>query len=110
MDKYTALQSTLCQQLLSLSSDGQLVARYHKQNPYFEDAFDTPPQPEIVTFDTPFAGRFGLIICFDILFHMPTVVLLEKVRKSLCVITTHCLQLLLTSAFLLCISVRVSVS
>uniref|UniRef100_A0A3Q1IVG2 Biotinidase n=2 Tax=Anabas testudineus TaxID=64144 RepID=A0A3Q1IVG2_ANATE len=65
------------------SSDGQLVARYHKQNPYFEDAFDTPPQPEIVTFDTPFAGRFGLIICFDILFHTPTVVLVEKGVRQL---------------------------
>lgn len=60
------------------SSDGLLVARYHKQNLYFEDAFDMPPQPEIITFDTPFAGKFGLITCFDILFHMPTVTLVEK--------------------------------
>ncbi|KAM7373059.1 hypothetical protein PAMP_007941 [Pampus punctatissimus] len=60
------------------SSDGLLVARYHKQNLYFEEAFDTPPKPEIITFDTPFAGRFGLIICFDILFHKPTVTLLER--------------------------------
>ncbi|KAK2830259.1 hypothetical protein Q5P01_018190 [Channa striata] len=65
------------------SSDGELVARYHKQNPYFEDAFDTPPQPEIIIFDTPFAGRFGLIICFDILFHMPTISLVEKGVRQL---------------------------
>lgn len=63
---------------VAFSSDGLLVARYHKHNLYFEDAFDTPPQPEIITFDTPFAGRFGLIICFDILFHQPTVPLLEE--------------------------------
>ncbi|KAK2921189.1 hypothetical protein Q8A73_000674 [Channa argus] len=66
-----------------LSSTGQLVARYHKQNPYFEDAFDTPPQSEIIIFDTPFAGRFGLVICFDILFHMPTIALVEKGVRQL---------------------------
>lgn len=58
------------------------MARYHKQNLYFEKAFDIPPKPEIVTFDTPFAGRFGLITCFDILFHEPTVTLLEKVEEE----------------------------
>nr|XP_046273386.1 biotinidase-like [Scatophagus argus] len=64
-------------------SDGLLVARYHKYNLYFEDAFDTPPQPEIITFDTPFAGKFGLITCFDILFHEPTVALVEKGVRQL---------------------------
>nr|XP_057902613.1 biotinidase [Doryrhamphus excisus] len=64
-------------------SDGLLVARYHKHNLYFEGAFDTPPQPEIVTFDTPFAGRFGLITCFDILFHEPTITLLERGVRQL---------------------------
>uniref|UniRef100_A0A3Q3LW19 Biotinidase n=1 Tax=Mastacembelus armatus TaxID=205130 RepID=A0A3Q3LW19_9TELE len=65
------------------SSDGQLVARYHKQNLYFENSFDTPPQPEIITFDTPFAGKFGLLICFDILFHEPTVTLVERGVRQL---------------------------
>lgn len=60
-------------------SDGLLLARYHKYNLYFEAAFDAPPEPEIVTFDTPFAGKFGLITCFDILFQEPTVMLMEKV-------------------------------
>ncbi|XP_074468919.1 biotinidase-like [Sebastes fasciatus] len=64
-------------------SDGLLVARYHKQNLFFEESFDTPPQPEIITFNTPFAGRFGLIICFDILFHEPTVTLVEKGVRQL---------------------------
>ncbi|XP_037329487.2 biotinidase [Pungitius pungitius] len=59
-------------------SDGLLVARYHKHNLYFEEAFDKPPRPEITTFDTPFAGTFGLITCFDILFQEPTLTLLEK--------------------------------
>ncbi|XP_038581399.1 uncharacterized protein LOC119907789 [Micropterus salmoides] len=64
-------------------SDGLLVARYHKQNLFFEEAFDTPPQPEIITFDTPFAGRFGLMICFDILFHEPTIALVERGVRQL---------------------------
>ncbi|XP_038821697.1 biotinidase-like [Salvelinus namaycush] len=59
-------------------SDGSLVARYHKQNLFFEKEFDTPPRLEVVTFDTPFAGQFGVFTCFDILFHDPTVRLLEK--------------------------------
>ncbi|XP_068603422.1 biotinidase [Brachionichthys hirsutus] len=65
------------------SSDGLLVARYHKHNLYYEDAFDTPPQPEIITFDTPFAGRFGLLICFDLLFYNPTVTLVEQGVRQL---------------------------
>ncbi|KAM9336588.1 biotinidase-like [Symphorus nematophorus] len=65
------------------SSDGLLVARYHKQNLFFEDSYDTPPQPEIITFDTPFAGRFGMMICFDILFHDPTIALVEKGVRQL---------------------------
>lgn len=55
------------------------MARYHKHNLYFEESFDTPPKLELITFDTPFAGKFGLIICFDILFHDPTVALVEMV-------------------------------
>ncbi|XP_044026936.1 biotinidase-like [Siniperca chuatsi] len=65
------------------SSDGLLVARYHKQNLYFEESFDTPPKAEIITFETPFAGRFGLMICFDILFHDPTVALVERGVRQL---------------------------
>ncbi|XP_036000932.1 biotinidase-like [Fundulus heteroclitus] len=63
---------------VAFSSDGLLVARYHKQNLYKEAAYDTPPKLEVITFDTPFAGKFGLIICFDILFHDPAVVLVER--------------------------------
>ncbi|XP_049890814.1 biotinidase-like [Epinephelus moara] len=65
------------------SSDGLLVARYHKHNLFIEEPFDTPPQPEIITFDTPFAGKFGLMICFDILFHDPTIALVEKGVRQL---------------------------
>lgn len=64
------------------SSDGLLLARYHKYNLYFEEAFDVPPRAETVTFDTPFAGTFGLITCFDILFAEPTIALVEKVGSA----------------------------
>lgn len=64
---------------LSYRSDGLLIARYHKQNLFFEQSFDTPPEVEVITFDTPFAGKFGLFTCFDILLHDPAVLLLERV-------------------------------
>ncbi|KAG5264343.1 hypothetical protein AALO_G00252700 [Alosa alosa] len=60
------------------TSDGTLVARYRKQNLYFEAAFDKPPRMELVTFSTPFAGRFGVFTCFDILFREPAVALVEE--------------------------------
>ncbi|KAK3532033.1 hypothetical protein QTP86_003479 [Hemibagrus guttatus] len=59
------------------SDNGTIVARYHKQNLYFEAAFDTPPTCEYVTFTTPFAGRFGVFTCFDILFREPVVTLVK---------------------------------
>lgn len=59
------------------SDDGTIVARYHKQNLYFEAAFDMPPECEYVTFSTPFAGRFGVFTCFDILFREPAVTLVK---------------------------------
>ncbi|KAM9824095.1 biotinidase [Neosynchiropus ocellatus] len=65
------------------SSEGVLVARYHKNNLYFEAAFDAPPRPEVITFETPFAGKFGLITCFDILFDKPTLTLLEQGVRQL---------------------------
>ncbi|XP_021563154.1 biotinidase [Carlito syrichta] len=59
------------------SGDGALVARYRKRHLYFEAAFDTPPWADRVTFETPFAGRFGVFTCFDILFFDPAVSLLQ---------------------------------
>ncbi|CAJ1064676.1 biotinidase-like isoform X1 [Xyrichtys novacula] len=68
---------------IACRSDGLLVARYHKYNLFPEESFDTPPQPEIITFDTPFAGKFGLLICFDIVFYKPTIALVEKGVRQL---------------------------
>ncbi|XP_055985643.1 biotinidase isoform X2 [Sorex fumeus] len=60
------------------SSNGSLVARYRKHNLYFEAAFDSPAQADHTVFDTPFAGRFGIFTCFDILFLEPAVRLLVQ--------------------------------
>uniref|UniRef100_A0A3Q3CFZ5 Biotinidase n=1 Tax=Haplochromis burtoni TaxID=8153 RepID=A0A3Q3CFZ5_HAPBU len=68
---------------VAFRSDGLLIARYHKQSLYREDSFDTPPEIEIITFDTPFAGKFGLFTCFDILLHDPAVLLLERGVRQL---------------------------
>lgn len=45
------------------------MAKYHKTNLYYESQFDYPV-PEAKYFDTPF-GRFGLLVCFDLLFSDP---------------------------------------
>ncbi|XP_060605524.1 pantetheinase-like isoform X2 [Ruditapes philippinarum] len=59
-------------------NNGQLVARYHKLHMYDETPlFDPAPNAEHVYFDTPF-GRFGTIVCFDIMQNEPTQVLLNK--------------------------------
>ncbi|XP_024603443.1 biotinidase isoform X1 [Neophocaena asiaeorientalis asiaeorientalis] len=59
------------------SSNGTLVDSYRKQNLYFEAAFNTPLEVDRITFDTPFAGKFGIFTCFDILFFDPAVRLLR---------------------------------
>ncbi|XP_069829809.1 pantetheinase [Dendropsophus ebraccatus] len=59
-------------------SDGKLVARYHKHNLFLgEVQFNQPKEPELVTFTTPF-GKFGILICFDILFYNPAVALIVE--------------------------------
>ncbi|XP_067861976.1 biotinidase [Heptranchias perlo] len=59
-------------------AEGALIAKYQKQNLYFEVAFNTPKAVEHVIFNTPFAGRFGIFTCFDILFYEPAVSLIEN--------------------------------
>jgi len=56
---------------------GKMVAKYHKHNLFYEDQYDQPHHPEVVTFETPF-GRFGVFTCFDILFEHPPIDLISK--------------------------------
>ena len=56
---------------------GTLIARYHKENLFFEDQFNKPPKTEFIAFYTPF-GRFGVFTCFDIMFHDPAVALVAN--------------------------------
>uniref|UniRef100_A0A6J0SHZ0 Biotinidase n=2 Tax=Pogona vitticeps TaxID=103695 RepID=A0A6J0SHZ0_9SAUR len=60
------------------SESGTLIARYRKQNLYFEYAFNIPPEIDYTIFDTPFAGKFGIFTCFDILFYEPAVNLIMQ--------------------------------
>ncbi|CAM4519269.1 biotinidase [Caretta caretta] len=60
------------------NANGTLVARYRKQNLYFEYAFNIPPEVDHVLFDTPFAGKFGMFTCFDMLFYEPAVSLVKE--------------------------------
>ncbi|KAL4223985.1 Biotinidase [Mactra antiquata] len=67
---------------------GKLVARYHKRHMYDETPlFDPAPTPEYVTFDTPF-GKFGTIVCFDLLHYKPTQVLIDEYSVDNLVVTS----------------------
>ncbi|XP_052800001.1 pantetheinase-like isoform X2 [Mya arenaria] len=60
------------------SATGNLVARYHKRHMYDETPlFDPSPTDEYVTFETPF-GKFGTVVCFDLLHYYPTQELILK--------------------------------
>ncbi|XP_078394693.1 biotinidase-like isoform X3 [Cetorhinus maximus] len=59
-------------------AEGTLIAKYQKWNLFIlEVAYDTPKTVQHVIFNTPFAGRFGVFTCFDILFYEPAVRLIE---------------------------------
>jgi len=57
--------------LVAFSSTGELVAKYHKSHLYYEPQFDEPPFPDVVWFESDFGVRFGLMICFDLMFEEP---------------------------------------
>ncbi|XP_075720425.1 pantetheinase-like isoform X2 [Rhinoderma darwinii] len=75
-------------------SSGKLIARYHKYNLFLgEVQFNVPKEPEIVTFDTPF-GKFGIFICFDILFYNPAVALVVEHNVDTIIFPTAWMNLL----------------
>lgn len=62
---------------VAYDKEGNFIARYHKQNRYLEPQFNSPAHPQHVYFDTKF-GRFGLVICNDIIFYDPIVELIRE--------------------------------
>lgn len=81
------------------NDNGTLIASYRKQNLYFEYSFDIPPKIDYTVFDTPFAGKFGIFTCFDILFYEPTIKLIKQYNiKQIAYPTAWMNQLPLLSA------------
>ena len=64
---------------VAFDPDGVLVARYHKKHLFFEFYYDTPVHTDLSYFDTPF-GRIGMFVCFDVMFHDPTIQLIETYK------------------------------
>ena len=68
---------------VAFDTDGTLLARYHKMNLFRSEKsyFNTPRQPEVVTFTTSFGVTFGVFTCFDLLFYDPAIVLGKRVSN-----------------------------
>ncbi|CAL1272738.1 unnamed protein product [Larinioides sclopetarius] len=45
--------------------EGNLIARYRKLHPYYREIVNVPEEPDLGVFETEF-GKFGMIICFDV--------------------------------------------
>ncbi|XP_025191100.1 vanin-like protein 1 isoform X3 [Melanaphis sacchari] len=58
--------------------EGRIVARYRKFNLFGELGFNHTPLSELCTFDTDFGVKFGMFICFDILFENPAARLVRE--------------------------------
>lgn len=56
---------------LVFDRNGKIVAKYHKYHLFGEYLHQPPPSPEYSVFETDFGVRFGVFICFDILFDKP---------------------------------------
>jgi pantetheine hydrolase len=59
-------------------NNGNLVAKYHKMHLFGETFYNTPPTQEIISVKTPF-GRFGLQICFDMIYKTPGIAAIKDV-------------------------------
>ena len=73
---------------VAFGSDGSVVAKYHKMQLFHELYYNVPPKPDFIYFDTSF-GRFGLFICFDILFNSPGIELVNKYGVQTMVYPTY---------------------
>jgi len=51
-----------------INPDGEIIARYRKQFPWYPYETGVSPGSEFVVFDVPDVGRFGMNICYDMWF------------------------------------------
>jgi predicted amidohydrolase len=58
--------------------NGRMIARYRKYHLFDEGRLTTPEAPELITFDTDFGVTFGVLICFDINFYRPALILARQ--------------------------------
>ena len=85
-----SLESTLCPRdgrhhyntNIVFSRRGELIARYRKSHLYNEPMFESLLNPEFVSFTTDFGVTFGIIVCFDIMFHDPLLTVISKLNIS----------------------------
>jgi predicted amidohydrolase len=63
-------------------SDGAVVGRYRKEHLYYEPAFNRPINQSAQTFVSSFGVKFGMMICFDIMFDWPASALLDDGVKD----------------------------
>ena len=59
---------------------GTLLAKYWKQNLFFEPVFDVPAEPVFTCFTSDFGVNFGTFTCFDVLWEQ-SVQLLQEATK-----------------------------
>jgi len=62
--------------------NGEFVVKYRKSHPWFKHIFNTPSQPNLVTFTTSFNVTFGIFTCYDIMFKSPAVDLVKAGIKN----------------------------
>ena len=51
-----------------ISPQGEIVAKYRKLFPWYPFEAESTPGTEFCVFDVPYAGRFGISICYDMWF------------------------------------------
>ncbi|CAK9292728.1 unnamed protein product, partial [Gordionus sp. m RMFG-2023] len=59
-------------------SNGNLIAKYRKCHLCYELNYDYPDKCELITFNTDFAGLFGIFTCFDINWKNPAIDIVVK--------------------------------
>lgn len=69
-------------------SSGNLLTKYRKSHLFLEPHFESLPNYEVISIDTPF-GCLGMAICFDILFHQPLHDLVEKRKIDTLIFSAH---------------------